>query len=347
MRDSDADHTLVRIEVSQQPEPPSEALRAAADPDEPAAFGSSVESLVPAVDARSVRSPLRLWILPVVVLAAAAAVASRSSHTLDFDSRLRRHPCGSGSGVFVLAGLLLVPLELLAVAAGVVFGALRGGLVALVGSLVAAVIGYVAGRVIGADGLQRWMSQRSYRSVRQLERARSRWRHRPALRDRGERRVDSSCVRCGAGSFATYMAGTAIALAPAVYALSGLGGLLRHTLLNPSVSNGLLTIGAAVLLFALASGLRAILLHSSVCAGCLRPSRQRGVRLVAAPAPLRIATYNVHACVGRDGRHDPDRVATVIGELDADVVALQELTYPASVALETRDARLLCGARSL
>ena len=57
---------------------------------------------------------------------------------------------------------------------------------------------------------------------------------------------------------------------------------------------------------------------------------------MAAPAPFRIATYNVHACVGRDGRHDPDRVATVIGELNADVVALQELTYPASVALETR-----------
>jgi endonuclease/exonuclease/phosphatase family metal-dependent hydrolase len=51
---------------------------------------------------------------------------------------------------------------------------------------------------------------------------------------------------------------------------------------------------------------------------------------------LRIATYNVHACVGADGRHDPDRVAAVIGELDADVVALQEFTYPASVALDTR-----------
>jgi endonuclease/exonuclease/phosphatase family metal-dependent hydrolase len=57
---------------------------------------------------------------------------------------------------------------------------------------------------------------------------------------------------------------------------------------------------------------------------------------VRSTTPLRIATYNVHACVGRDGRHDPDRVATVIGELNADVVALQEFTYPASVALETR-----------
>ena len=54
------------------------------------------------------------------------------------------------------------------------------------------------------------------------------------------------------------------------------------------------------------------------------------------PTSLRIATYNVHACVGSDGRHDPDRVATVIEELNADVVALQEFTYPASVALETR-----------
>ncbi len=51
---------------------------------------------------------------------------------------------------------------------------------------------------------------------------------------------------------------------------------------------------------------------------------------------LRVATYNVHACIGTDGRHDPDRVASVIGELDADIVALQEFTYPASVALETR-----------
>jgi endonuclease/exonuclease/phosphatase family metal-dependent hydrolase len=49
-----------------------------------------------------------------------------------------------------------------------------------------------------------------------------------------------------------------------------------------------------------------------------------------------VATYNVHACVGRDGRHDPERVATVIAELNADIVALQEFTYPAGVALETR-----------
>lgn len=44
------------------------------------------------------------------------------------------------------------------------------------------------------------------------------------------------------------------------------------------------------------------------------------------PKRLRLATYNVHRCIGSDGRHDPERIASVIRELDADVVALQEVT---------------------
>lgn len=44
----------------------------------------------------------------------------------------------------------------------------------------------------------------------------------------------------------------------------------------------------------------------------------------APPDALRIATYNVHKCVGTDNRFDPDRIAAVIGELGADVLALQE-----------------------
>ena len=40
---------------------------------------------------------------------------------------------------------------------------------------------------------------------------------------------------------------------------------------------------------------------------------------------LSFASYNIHRCIGVDGRHDPERVADVIRELDADVVALQEV----------------------
>jgi len=40
---------------------------------------------------------------------------------------------------------------------------------------------------------------------------------------------------------------------------------------------------------------------------------------------VRIATYNIHECIGRDRRVDPHRTAAVLNELHADVIALQEL----------------------
>ncbi|MGN3974468.1 endonuclease/exonuclease/phosphatase family protein [Tsuneonella sp. SYSU-LHT278] len=39
---------------------------------------------------------------------------------------------------------------------------------------------------------------------------------------------------------------------------------------------------------------------------------------------LTFASYNIHKGVGTDGRRDPDRVLTVLREIDADVIALQE-----------------------
>ena len=43
------------------------------------------------------------------------------------------------------------------------------------------------------------------------------------------------------------------------------------------------------------------------------------------PRALRLASYNIHIGVGRDGRFHPERLARVIRELDADVIALQEV----------------------
>lgn len=40
---------------------------------------------------------------------------------------------------------------------------------------------------------------------------------------------------------------------------------------------------------------------------------------------LRIMTYNVHSCIGTDGKVSPYRIATVIAEYNPDIVALQEL----------------------
>ncbi|RWR10679.1 endonuclease/exonuclease/phosphatase family protein [Paenirhodobacter populi] len=40
---------------------------------------------------------------------------------------------------------------------------------------------------------------------------------------------------------------------------------------------------------------------------------------------FRIASYNLHKCVGTDGQRDPERILAVINALSADVVALQEV----------------------
>lgn len=40
---------------------------------------------------------------------------------------------------------------------------------------------------------------------------------------------------------------------------------------------------------------------------------------------LTAATYNVHRCVGMDIRYDPERVATVVRQIDADLIGLQEV----------------------
>jgi endonuclease/exonuclease/phosphatase family metal-dependent hydrolase len=59
---------------------------------------------------------------------------------------------------------------------------------------------------------------------------------------------------------------------------------------------------------------------------------------------LTIASYNVHRCIGRDGRCDPARIARVIEELDADVIALQEVDYRYHVQQGVDQLRVLAEA---
>ncbi|MEK0083786.1 endonuclease/exonuclease/phosphatase family protein [Benzoatithermus flavus] len=40
---------------------------------------------------------------------------------------------------------------------------------------------------------------------------------------------------------------------------------------------------------------------------------------------MRLVSYNIHSCVGTDGRRDPARIAAVLEQLEPDVVALQEV----------------------
>ena len=42
---------------------------------------------------------------------------------------------------------------------------------------------------------------------------------------------------------------------------------------------------------------------------------------------LTLATYNIRGCIGTDGRFEPERTVHVLKELNADVVALQEVEH--------------------
>ena len=260
------DRTLAFIELPATPSPePSETMRAAVDPDEPIGFGPEVERLIPAVEAAEGGNPLRLWILPACVLAAALIVAWGSPLSLPRPVE----PMEAGSSdpafliaavvTFVLAGVALIPLELLTIASGLLLGPVPGGLVSFGGSIVAAAVGYIAGWVIGPDRLSRWMSRASFRKGRHLG----------ALGAKGVVLLRLSALTtagathllCGAGRvpFGGYMAGTVIGLLPSLVVLTAVGALLRRTLLEPSLWNGLVTIGAVLVVLVLALGVRTVL----------------------------------------------------------------------------------------
>lgn len=43
------------------------------------------------------------------------------------------------------------------------------------------------------------------------------------------------------------------------------------------------------------------------------------------PWPVTVVTWNIHGAVGHDGRFDPSRIATVLREMNPDIIALQEV----------------------
>ena len=56
---------------------------------------------------------------------------------------------------------------------------------------------------------------------------------------------------------------------------------------------------------------------------------------------LRIVTYNVHRCRGIDNRERPGRIVDVLREIDADVIALQEVLSIPSATREKDQARFI------
>lgn len=62
------------------------------------------------------------------------------------------------------------------------------------------------------------------------------------------------------------------------------------------------------------------------------------------PRTIRVVTYNVHKCIGLDRRFKPGRIAAVLRETEADVIALQEVVSVEDDARqEAHQARYIAG----
>ena len=77
------------------------------------------------------------------------------------------------------------------------------------------------------------------------------------------------------------------------------------------------------------------------CHNGLTASPDSGVRI------LRLMTYNVHSCIGMDGKHSPERIARVIARYAPDVVALQELDLARLRTGQVDQARLIAQALNM
>ena len=79
----------------------------------------------------------------------------------------------------------------------------------------------------------------------------------------------------------------------------------------------------------------------SSLAAALRKKAPGFIEFAGEGACTTIASYNVHKCVGSDGRFDPARVAGVVSEIDADIVALQEADERTGARLGLLDLQAL------
>ncbi len=74
-------------------------------------------------------------------------------------------------------------------------------------------------------------------------------------------------------------------------------------------------------------------------------------RSAAAPPPefelLRIGSYNIHRCVGTDGKSDVGRVAAVIREMGCDTVGLQEVDSRPGMRSDSRQLEFLATATGM
>lgn len=179
------ERTLVPIEVDPaageedwlQEVVPATAI---ADPERPVELEELLKHFVPEEVQRGSPSPL-LRAASAVALLLLLAAAWRFTplgsfvspeHLSALASPLREGALGFalGLGIFVAAGLAMVPVTALIVAGTLTFGPLLGAILAILGSLACAAAGYGLGRLLWRDSVRRLAGRRLNRLNRRLAR---------------------------------------------------------------------------------------------------------------------------------------------------------------------------------
>ncbi len=213
------------------------------DPERPIQMDPLIDRVLPAEpqEHRTLRAALTVTAVAVVLLGIALAWrVTPLSQFLSPESMERvaapfvNSPLGPLYGVlvFVVGGLLIVPLSLLTVQSGVLFGPVVGCLVAFGGALASAAVSYWLGALLGSKLMARLIGRERLRMTR-------------SLRTRGVLAVAAlrllpvapyTVVNLAAGAvrvpFLTFMAGTFLGIAPGTIVLtlfaSGIVAAVRH-----------------------------------------------------------------------------------------------------------------------
>ena len=252
------DRGLVPIRMDTAVSEPPEAVRAAADPNEPMLVTRTIDRLLPDIEAGERRRGL--LVLPVAALLVVVLLAWRFTGTAPWKSLSDlRDLLGEASWnpdlvvgtlvAFAIGGMFLVPSELLVLATVVLLGPLQGGALALLGALASAAAGYAIGRALGPERLVPWVGRRAFRLWREL-RGSGGGTSVALLRLVSISSATTVHLLSGAArvSAREYWIGTLVGFLPGFLALCLLGGLLRRMILHPHPANVALAAFTAIAL---------------------------------------------------------------------------------------------------
>jgi uncharacterized membrane protein YdjX (TVP38/TMEM64 family) len=174
---------LMKLEINR--EPPIDGAevvpeRDLLDPEEPVKFDQMMDRFVYGEDEET-QNGKRQWVKLIVVLALLLALAASwrwtpLSEWIDIEKLAGWVYAMKGSllvpavvmGIYVVGGLLMIPVTLMVGATGIVFSPVIGTLYALAGCLLSGLTAYAVGAKVGRDTIRKLSGKRSARLSRRL-----------------------------------------------------------------------------------------------------------------------------------------------------------------------------------